>query len=301
VEDGNLEQGKPAAGRLVSAFRRLIWLDERLISARRSAAIAPGKPGWAEYRLARSALGSADALRISGGPANPSALLYRAAILLLIGARAAVATSGSLPDSGQLTAVLGEDGEGVLARLGPTESRETALALRRLALDLLAPLAREAAAVRRVQLARWSRLAAIALLLVGGVAAALYRPNLALGRVVVVAPADAGYPDPSHLVDGKTRNLGFHSSGAPPHIVTLDLGAQRAVSKVVVYNREACCQERAVPLRIELGDGSIFTKVAERESVFNIWRASFPVKRCRFVRLISKNAAPFHLSEVEVY
>jgi hypothetical protein len=71
---------------------------------------------------------------------------------------------------------------------------------------------------------------------------------------------------------------------------------------VVVYNRADCCQERAVPLKIEISpDNRQFRQVAERKQQFEKWKADFPPSNARYVRLTDLNAAAFHLSEVEVY
>jgi F5/8 type C domain. len=108
--------------------------------------------------------------------------------------------------------------------------------------------------------------------------------------------------DPSLLVDGDLTNLGFHTIEAPNQNVTIDLGRVQRISRVVVYNRADCCQERAVPLKIEVsGDDGQFRQVAERKEHFEKWKADFPPTNARYVRLTDLAAAAFHLSEVEVY
>ena len=84
--------------------------------------------------------------------------------------------------------------------------------------------------------------------------------------------------------------------------MTIDLGKVQRISRVVVYNRADCCQERAVPLKIEVSkDGGQYRQVAERKEQFEKWKADFPPTDARYVRLTHLSAMAFHLSEVEVY
>ena len=64
-------------------------------------------------------------------------------------------------------------------------------------------------------------------------------------------------------MDGDLTNLGFHTIEAPNQNVTIDLGKVRRIFRVVVYNRADCCQQRAVPLKIEVSqDNKKFRQVA---------------------------------------
>jgi hypothetical protein len=295
---------------------RNFWLAERLAAARRQG-FAPGQPGWEEFALARSLLARGEAVVAASRSARPAALMYRSAVRLLVGARLAREREGAEDtacDSAQALAALldqkldlvvaqslGEEGERFLARLSLSEAAHAARELRRLAVLLAAPLVEATRPVTRVLWRRWLRVAVLVVLATAGCWAALRRPNWALGRPVAATNNDhAVVKNTGQLVDGNKSNLGFHSTKSP-HVVVIDLGSERKISRVVVYNRGDCCAERALPLRIELGDGKSFKRVAERTSAFEVWRARVPPSIARYVRLESTNSQPFHLAEVEVY
>ncbi len=256
--------------------------------------------------MAREALRAADGLRASAPAPNPSAVLYASAIRLLLAVHERRASEAVGPldglDDAQRSAVssaLAPDGVLFLSRLEPCELARVSHALRVVSRELTAPFAREALAARRAVLRRTGIACATLVLSVAGAWALLRHPNLARGRPVEVAALDAGY-DASKLVDGDVTNIGFHASGLP-HVATIDLGSARLVSRVVVHNRFDCCEARAVPLSVQLGDGRSFHAVADRAAPFHVWHASFAPERARYVRLESRSSEPFHLSEVEVY
>jgi F5/8 type C domain-containing protein len=309
--------------------REFFWRD-RCLRAATERALLPGDAGWAELRLARAALRHADVLHASRGAANPAMLLYRTAAQLVIHAqRARTGRAAERPNSAEYWPALRdsaegralaaqmsddhlklaelclrEDGESLLAQMPRERAEQAARTLRQIATCLAAPLSKEATLAARVVVSRWLRTGSALTLLIAVVlailATILHRPNLALHRLVTVQNVDPEYSDTRRLVDGDRTNLGFHAT-APPHVATIDLGRSQPVSRVVVFNRSDCCEERAIPLLIELGDRDEFQRVAERKSVFHRWQAEFPPVMARYVRLSSTNSAPFHLSEVEVY
>jgi hypothetical protein len=84
--------------------------------------------------------------------------------------------------------------------------------------------------------------------------------------------------------------------------VVIDLGKSKTFDKVVVYNRDDCCQERAVPLFIEVSeDGKKYHTIAERRENFDKWTARRLHTKGRFVKLRLAKTEYFHLSEVEIY
>jgi hypothetical protein len=321
------EQAETEKPRVIAVLHEFFWLSRRLAAQK---AATMDQEGWSEFTLARSSLTQGDLLRASQAHPNPAVLLYRAAARLLI--RAHLARAGlkselseapdywqslrELPagteliarmteEQSELAAIgLGTHGESLLSQMPLVRSREAARTLREISLSLKAPFVKHALLVRRTLIARWIRTGTVLMLLLAAatvaVSAATHRPNLALHRSVNVPDVDAEYADTSKLVDGNRSNLGFHVSGRS-HTATIDLGSAQPISKVVVYNRNDCCQERAVPLKIEVAEKKDFKEVAERKSVFGVWHATFPVVTARYVRLTSKNQSPFHLSEVEVY
>ena len=328
---GATTSGTPS--RFWRLLRQFFWMDERMAIAVRQN-YAPGQPGWEEYELARGAQTGASQLGESGEGEGSALLLDRAAVMLTI--RAHLARAGrelgltpagdeywaalaELPvgmpllgamseeQRGLVAAALGSQGESFLAKLPPAKRSLAARAMAGLAVGLRDPLDRDVRRVGAVLFARWIKIAMAVAIVVGGLALAIdkatTRRNLALHRpVAVVTPHPDWGKDPNLLVDGDPTNLGFHTIEAPNQNVTIDLGRVQRIGRVVVYNRSDCCQERAVPLKIEVSkDGGQFRQVAERKEQFDKWKANFPSTDARYVRLTHLSSAAFHLSEVEVY
>ena len=292
-------------------------------------------PGFREFELGWLALRDAEQLGTSWEGRDTALLLYRGAIRLL--ARAALlrrslrvdeldrsemwARARELPAwsasigalDGEVTGWLGkmvtnEEGDLQLAGLSDSERERALMGMRVLARGLAAPLEEEAHRARRVRRARWLR-ATLAVLL-GILAVAWFvprwtvRPNLALHRPVVVSGSDPDFDiDPSRVVDGDKLNLGFHTGTDPNTTVTIDLGSVESIHRVEIYNRFDCCQDRAVPLALQVSsDGSDYETVARETKTFEQWSASLPPKtKARFVRLLHEKDDFFHLAEIEVY
>jgi hypothetical protein len=211
-------------------------------------------------------------------------------------------------------AAIGADGARTLAGLAGDERRSAGQGLRVVAHALAAPLAADAGRIGKVWIARVLRIGiCVAGLLAVVLAVALREeeeevvtgPNLALGRPVTMssryAEGKVGH-DPSALVDGNPTNMGFHTDRGGPQHVTIDLGAERRIRRVVVYNRTDCCAEKAVPLRIEVSeDGKKYREVAQRKENFDIWKAKLSPTDARYVKLTCLGGDYFHLAEVEVY
>ncbi|HEY5958246.1 MAG TPA: discoidin domain-containing protein, partial [Polyangiaceae bacterium] len=205
---------------------------------------------------------------------------------------------------------LGSKAELALVELDVKQRRYLASGLRKLAGALSDPLEREASLVGRVLFMRWARIGAAVLVLLaiawavsGAVEKRFAKPNIALGRPVTVSSQfpDAAL-DHTLLVDGDRTNLGFHTDNSPNQWVTIDLGSTKNISKVVVYNRVECCQERAVPLRLEVSDDGVnYKKVADRTEEFDVWTSKGLDVKGRYVRLRHLGANYLHFAEVEIY
>jgi hypothetical protein len=315
--------------RLLRWLRRFFWLDEGL-AHRRLRAFHEGHPGWPEFRMARRALAHADLAYRGDAKVSPAVLLYRAAASLMIQAHLARAGMGldaahasqggwariadsplghwlaaNLPgDELELVASgLSAHGESWLARLPSGQSRQAALGLRRVAEWLGEPLMTDTVGVRNLLWQRWLRIGSLLLVsLVGLWLLGKNRPNLARDSSVTVTNDDPRFGgDPKRLVDGCRTKLAFHT--ARGGTATLDLGTVHEISRVVVYNRADCCQDRAVPMKLEISqDATKYQQIAVRDRSFDAWTVDFPPARARYVRLVSTNPRmPFHLSEVEIY
>jgi hypothetical protein len=317
-------------------LRKFFWLDERVADAEKKG-FSKASAGWGEFELARQARAGIVQIGETGEGNGAVLLLERAEVLFLVrshlakqnhapvgmtlseedweNARKVPAVAeawGELSGAQQtaLQAGLGPQAELALVNVDLKQRRYLASALRKLAASLAEPLEREASLVGRVLFMRWARLAAAALVLLaiawtisGTVEKRFAKPNIALGRPVTISTqfADAAL-DHTLLVDGDRTNLGFHTDNGPNQWVTIDLGSPKSISKVVVYNRVECCQERAVPLRLEVSDDNVnFKKVVDRTEEFDVWTAKGLDIRGRYVRLRHLGANFLHLAEVEIY
>lgn len=131
----------------------------------------------------------------------------------------------------------------------------------------------------------------------------IQQPNFALYRPVAVSSTfNAEYTHVERLVDGDVTKIGFHTQQESNPHATIDLGEAKRIDRVVVHNRVDCCQERAVPLQLQVSnDGVKFTTIAERREPFEVWVANGLHAKGRYVRLRVNATTSFHLNEVEIY
>jgi hypothetical protein len=318
------------------ALRRFFWMDERAARAREQA-IRPGRPGWEDFEFGRAVMRDAIRLFESADGRSAALVLFRSAAARMVRAQlaraqiplestvtadqcwarlsgharvASVVADITDEESSLVQLALAPQGEAWLARLSKDQRTPAALALRKLARGLAAPIEREIRALRNVLLVRWLRIgvAALALVLVAWrptprLAGRRPGPNLAFHRLVTASSSFQLEPtNPAQLVDGVRTNLGFHTNRGPNQYVIIDLGSVQRISRVDVYNRASCCGERAVPLRIETSrDGKSYQQVAIRNEPFDLWQAWIRPTKGRYVRLTDLRNDFFHLSEVEVY
>jgi hypothetical protein len=313
---------------------RQLWMGPSVAEAREKT-FAPGKPGFAWFDLARQ-LGD-DVVETTGKSSLALVLLDSAQVGLLV--RAHLEREGALPGGGPLgdadwanalripvvgrafakltaaqastlTALLGPGRDAALAKLTGEERELFASAVHGLAIGICEPLEYEARRLWSALFARWLRLTVVVLLLAVLFAAVgtwlvkkCGKPNLALHRPVTVS---SQFPpqgtDHRLLVDGDHDNLGFHTQSDGQQWVVIDLGSVRKFDRVVVYNRSDCCQDRAVPLRLEVSkDNENFTFLREWREISDKWTAKGLRAEGRYVRLLNTPPNFFHLAEVEVY
>ncbi len=147
--------------------------------------------------------------------------------------------------------------------------------------------------VERVTFQRWSRigLATFALLLAAyGVRALILGPNLVAGKPSRVSSAWAGCP---------CEGIFFHTEKENNPWLEYDLGKPTAIHRVEIKNRAECCEERAVPLIVEMSnDRAKWTEVIRREKEFSSWTATFPKRTARYVRFRVPRVTELHFKEV---
>jgi hypothetical protein len=207
-------------------------------------------------------------------------------------------------------AMLGPERDATMAKLDDEQRESFASGLHELVMRLAEPLEFEAHRLGRALFARWSRVLAVALVLILAVAFSgkwlnkkLGRPNLALHASVSVSSQFPGQgTDHALLVDGDPDTLGFHTLEAGQQWVVLDLGKVQKFDKIVVYNRPDGYEDRAVPLKVEVStDGQNYTQVIERKETFDKWTGKGLKAEGRYVRLKNNAGNFFHLAEVELY
>lgn len=95
----------------------------------------------------------------------------------------------------------------------------------------------------------------------------------------------------------------FHTVEEREPWMRIDLGRVRRITSVEIENRERCCQDRAVPLVIEVSDDARrYRTVARRREVFDTWEAELEGVSARYVRLrVEGRATYFHLAGVRVF
>jgi hypothetical protein len=294
-------------------------------------AFATTDPGYRLFELGLSALQDAQQLGNSQAGGGSALLLYRSAIRLLVRVsllrRQRIATVEAPPSEVWARAaelpewpgaafggewlergVIDDGGEVYLSTLSAAERERALVGLRAMAERFARPLAEAAFGARRRRSLR--RMLSSLALVVGGVvlwavvAAATRRPNLALHRPVSVSDRDPRFGvDPEQVVDGDRSNLGFHTSSRANTTLVIDLGAIKSLSRVVVFNRADCCQERAGPLSLQLStNGNDYETVGRQTDTFFEWTLPLAAAtKARYVRVVHESRDFFHLSEVEVY
>ncbi len=162
--------------------------------------------------------------------------------------------------------------------------------------------------VRELHRQRWVRVGGLAVVLVAAAWLALtgirwLRPDLAATAAWRTSSASQGYAQSGrgfHRPEGGP-NLFFHTNQEESPWIEFDLGAVRDVHGTYVSNRMDCCQERALPLIVEVSvDGRGWTEVARRTEPFYTWTEWFRTRSARYVRFRVPHATTLHLGSVEI-
>ena len=126
-------------------------------------------------------------------------------------------------------------------------------------------------------------------------------PDLAAGRPWIASSAAMTCMPSAGNCGGGALPVFFHTTLEDRPWVRIDLGSVHDVTSVRVQNRQDCCQERATPLVVEVSEDAMgWSPVARRDQVFEEWRAAFPSRRARYVRLRVDRLSVLHLQEVSV-
>lgn len=127
-------------------------------------------------------------------------------------------------------------------------------------------------------------------------------PDLAAGRPWKTSSTYAVCTPKERNCAGAPSPIFFHTQEEEKPWLEIDLGSKLEFSRVEVQNRSDCCEERAVPLVIEVStDGKKWREVARRTELFSLWNASFTQVKARYVRTRVMARTFFHLERVSVY
>lgn len=323
------------SGARVRSAWEWIWRSRALEAARRAAAeTAPVRELWRRSRLAAELAERTlePDVPLADGPGHALALsLYREAAYWALSARQPSGAS----EARSLEELLSAEAQGArvtglsdseLARVRVVLAEQTfvdwaetehsrriadAELTRRFVNALLEErgTAREPGrAIARVYSQRAFRTLAVLLLLAAlaicgslAIVRSLRGPDLALGKPWSVSKKWADcHPEWRKCGDARTR-IFFHTKHQKQPWFLLDLGSETTVGRVEVENRDDCCQERALPLVVEVSDDKqAFREVARRTTPFDTWHATFPPLHARFVRLRVDGRNYLHLSRVSV-
>jgi hypothetical protein len=164
---------------------------------------------------------------------------------------------------------------------------------------LIAELEAPRRRVERVAFQRWWRLSLVVVLLLAavyGVRTLSLGPNLAAKKSFRTSSTYSGCNAASPC-----EGILFHTDNENNPWVEYDLGAIKPVRRVEIANRSDCCDDRAVPLVVEVStDRAKWTEVARRNEEFTSWTAKFPKHDARYVRLRVPRVTQFHLKEIVI-
>jgi hypothetical protein len=129
------------------------------------------------------------------------------------------------------------------------------------------------------------------------------RGDLARGKPWQTSSEWARCVPAEHTCGGTSdTDILFHTREEQSPWFEVDLGKPLEFTKVYVRNREDCCQDRAVPLVVEVSsDRRHWKEVARRNGVFKTWTAKFSSQTARWVRLRVDAKTMFHLEIVRVF
>lgn len=142
----------------------------------------------------------------------------------------------------------------------------------------------------------------VAMLVNSAVRIALRPKDLAEGKPWRTSSAALSCVPAEHNCGGTKTDILFHTQEEDSPWFELDLGAPTSISAATVRNRTDCCQDRAIPLVLEVSDDqATWREVARRDAAFVTWNVEFPSQTARYVRARALRRTILHLDGVLVH
>jgi len=128
----------------------------------------------------------------------------------------------------------------------------------------------------------------------------LFPEDLAAGKPWTVTDSEPDMPSRGNGPSTDGSHF-FHTRHVDSPFVEIDLGAMHTLRSVRIDNRADCCQERTLPLNVEIFDGTRWQLIAQRRAAFSVWRYDVDPVRARLVRVRRPGANFFHLKRISIY
>jgi hypothetical protein len=127
-------------------------------------------------------------------------------------------------------------------------------------------------------------------------------PDLALGKNWRASSKAFDCHPLQEECGGAATSVFFHTNEENKPWVEIDLGAPTSIGRIEVVNRDDCCEERAVPLVVQVGNDQIrWRKIATRKEQFQKWELTFMPIKARYIRLHVGRRVAFHLTRVSAW
>jgi hypothetical protein len=206
-------------------------------------------------------------------------------------------------------AVLLDKDVSTVAQLSEPERRREAEGARRLLHAAIRGLAGATMRRRRVLAQRFVRFGVFVLLCAGLVlgvvllvARLLQHPNL-LARATMRTSSDySGFSSSTKISDGRRTRLLFHTNKEDSPSVVFDMGVAKTVTFIELANRHDCCEDRALPLAVDVSpDGKEWKEVFRRTEPFSEFRQKIGPVYVRAVRVRALRKTWLHLERVDAW
>jgi hypothetical protein len=130
----------------------------------------------------------------------------------------------------------------------------------------------------------------------------LQHPNY-LERAALKTSSDySGFSRDTHMCDGRHTKLLFHTNKEDHPSAEFDMGAAKTVTYIELVNRRDCCEDRALPLAVDVSaDGKEWKEVFRRTEPFTELKQKVGPVYVRAVRVRALRKTWLHLERVAAW